>query len=150
EGANRRGAEGEETMELGGAQGVETGLGQRRPIPGSREEVGPAVVVGVADTDADAAGEGFRISVETGDQGLAVGEVVPEDLDVRAGAGAGPSNDVGDAVAGDIARGNVNPAGEVAGVGVEGTLQGAVAALEDLDVRPGPGARPGEDVGPAV
>src|SRR5207249_2820702 len=73
-----------------------------------------------------------------------------EDLDVRPAAGARPGDDVGQAVAGDVAGRHGDAAAEAGPVGKVAFQQRAVLAAKDLDVRPAAGARPGDDVSEAV
>src|SRR5207248_326579 len=102
--------------------------------------------VEVGGADADAAAEA-GVGEEAGP--LRPGGGV-ERLDVPAG-GAGPRarDDVAAAVTVGVARGHEDAAGE-AGVGEEAGPLRPGGAVEDLDVGPGAGPRPRDDVGPAV
>ena len=74
------------------------------------------------------------------------------DADVGAAAGAGAGDDVGAAVAVDVAGGDADAAGEAGGVGEEArrSARCRLGAAEDLDMRPAAGAGAGDDVGEAV
>src|SRR5207253_7980784 len=63
---------------------------------------------------------------------------------------AGSRDDVGEAVAIDVAGGNTDAAAEIQIVGEEAGEQSAAGAGKDLDVRSAAGAGGGNDVGKAV
>ncbi len=84
---------------------------------GGRDDIGPAVAVVVGRADADAAAEAAAVGEEVRQQ---VGRIrAAEDPHVRAAAGAGAGDDVGPAIAVEVARRHVDAAGEAA-VGLEG------------------------------
>src|SRR5262249_51066776 len=88
-----------------------------------------------------------RVGVETAQHG----QIGPtEDHDVRVGARARPGDDVGVAVAIDVAGRHGNAAEEARGVGEEAGDLRPGDAVEDLDVRAGARADAGDDVGDAV
>src|SRR5262249_13249022 len=121
------------------------------------DEVGVAVAVDVPGRDVDAAGVVQRPGRETVEQGQ-VGAA--EDLDVGAAAGPGAGDDVGDAVAVDVADRHPPLAGEARVVGGDPPQEHEVAGPEEADDRAGrggdhPGADPdlgleGADVGGPV
>src|SRR5207253_2623409 len=84
--------------------------------PGAGDHLGPAVAVGVAGGDVDAAGEA-RVVGEPARHELAGGAV--EDLDVRPAAGAGGGDDVRHLVAGHVGERDPDAAGEAGRVGEE-------------------------------
>src|SRR5205823_3238975 len=73
-----------------------------------------------------------------------------ERLDVGAAARPGAGDDVGPAVAGQVARGDEHAAGEGPAVGEEALDAAAGGAAEHLDVRATARAGAGNDVGLAV
>src|SRR5262249_33544344 len=119
----------------------------RRPRARSHDEVGNAVAGDVPRRHRHAAGEA-REREEAPD--LLVARAV-EDLDVSARRPrARPHDEVGLAVAGDVAGRHADAAGE-AGEGEEAPDLLPRLAVEDLDVSARrPGARAGDDVGEAV
>ena len=105
----KRRVEGEERPEFLQRSAVERLDVRAAAGPGPGDDVGIAVAVDVAGGHAHAAGESGGIGEEVVDD-VIVGAA--EDLDVRPAAGAGPGNDVGLAVAVDVADGHVDAAGE--------------------------------------
>src|SRR5262249_61086199 len=104
---------------------------------------GAAAAVDAAGRDVDAAGEAGVVGEETLQQRAVL---AAEDLDVRRDARPGAGDDVGGAVAVDVAGGHEHAAGERPVVGEETPDQGAGEAVEDLDVRAAGGAGAGDDV----
>src|SRR5204862_6308688 len=121
--------------------------------------VRPAALLRARDNpDGSTAAEGARGHVDPTGEARVVGEetrqqrkvLAAEDLDVRAAAGAGPGDDVGEAVAVDVAHGHVDAAAEAGVVGEEGADEGAGLAVDDLEVRPAAGPGAGDDAGGAA
>src|SRR5262249_11493170 len=73
-----------------------------------------------------------------------------EHLHVRATARARPHDDVGPAVAVDVARGHVHAAGEARVEGVDAQDEAAVPPADDLHVRAAARPGPGDDVRKSV
>ncbi len=109
--------------------------------------VGLAVAVEIAGRHVHAAGEGRGRGVEAGEL-----EAVPAagDGDLRSTAGIGPHDDIGVAVAIDVAGRHPDTAGQLGGQGlkVHDALEGL--AVEDGDFGPTAGAGAADDVGRAV
>src|SRR5207248_5459152 len=102
------------------------------------DDVGVAVAVHVAGRDADAAGEMDVAGHEVHQHRVVF---AAEGDDVGAAALVGADDDVGEAVAVEVAGRHVLAAGEARVVGEELADQVAGAAVVDVDVRPA--ARPG-------
>src|SRR5438132_496704 len=110
---------------------------------GAGNDISPAVAVHVPGRHPDAAGERGVVSEEAVQHGSVL---TAEDLDVRAAAGVGADDDVAETVAVDISSGDVDAAGKARIKSEEARQEGAVLAVEDLDVRPAAGARRGDNV----
>jgi hypothetical protein len=110
-------------------------------------DIGVAVAVEVPGGHVDAALEG-HVGDEEIVQFLTGGAI--DNGDTRHAAGAGAGNDVGQAVAIDVASGDVDAVGRGVRVGNEAAEQGAVATAEDLDDRQGADIGAGDDVRVAV
>ena len=76
--------------------------------------------------------------------------VAIEHLHVRSAAGSGTGDDFGEAIAGQVCRGNRDTAGEGRGVGEEGGKFGGVVAAEGLDMGSATGSGACDDVQDAV
>src|SRR5262249_37886761 len=113
----------------------------------SGDDVGRAVPVHVADRDADATAEVRVVCEERHEQPAAV---TAKHLDVRAATLAGPGDDVGTAVAMEVAGGYVPAAAESRGVGEESEQSPPAGSAECPDVRAAAVAGAGDDVGRAV
>src|SRR5205085_9261131 len=105
----------------------------------------------VAAADVDAQRHRDREGEEAEQLGLEVVRAA-EDGDVRAAAGAGAADDVGEAVAVHVGRGHADAAGEVHVVGEEAGQAGlgVVLAGKDGDVGPAAGVGAADDVREAV
>src|SRR5205807_2416249 len=114
--AGRVGEEALEERAIGAAEDFDV-----RPAasPGPGDDVRLAVAIDVASGDVDPAGEA-RVVGEEAHEERTVGAA--EDLDVRASPGPGAGDDVGDAVAVDVADGHPHAAGEGRIVGHEAEL----------------------------
>src|SRR5207245_3091540 len=110
-------------------------------------KVGPVVAVDVARGHGHAAAE-QEVVGEEAEQHLA-GRAA-EHLDVRAAAGARAGDDVGNAVAVHVTRGDINAAAEGRVVRHELLEHRPGDAVEHADVRAAAGSRTGEEVGRAV
>src|SRR5262249_55724389 len=136
----------------------EEGVGLRRRHPVEDADLGPAALAGgdddfvlavaidVAGGDVDAASKEGVKGEELGEDSLGAGV---EHLDVRAAQLAGARDDVGLAVAVDVAGRHADAAAEVRLVGEVLADDGAVG-VEDADVRAAAGAGAGNDLGLAV
>ncbi len=100
--------------------------------PRHGEDLDPAVIGQVEGGDLHAARERGVVGEEAAE--LGEGRAVPEP-DVRTAARARASDDVGQAIAVDVARGDVDAAGKERGVGEEAADLMEVRAAPDADVR---------------
>src|SRR5262249_9638446 len=137
----------QETLHLGQVAAVEDRDVALPVRAGPGDDVGPAVAVEVAGRHEHAAAEVRPVGVEAGQ--FHPGDDA-EDLDVRVGPRPRPGDDVGDAVAVEVAGRHPHPAGEPRVVGHEADERGQVPAAEGLDVRPAADVGAGDDVGEAV
>ena len=113
---------------------------RRAARPGRDDDLGVAVAGEVGRRDADATQE-RRVG---GPEGANLGaRQAVEGPDVRAGAGAGTDHDVGRAIGGEVARGDVHAAPERRRVGEEVVQHGAVGGA--VDAHPRLGSRSGAD-----
>src|SRR5262249_21226860 len=107
------------------------------------DHVGLAVAVEIARRHVDAAAE-VRAECEEGAECLAGGAV--KNADLRQPTRPGPSDDVGLAVAVDVARRNADTAAERLWKGEEVEQDGIGGAAESLDLRQGTHVQAGDDV----
>ena len=122
----------EKALQLGLGRSVEDDDLRAATGAGTDDDVGLAVAVHVAGRQEQATGEGRREGIEGGQQAEAL---AVEDGDLGAAAGSGGGDDVGEAVAVDVAGGDADAAGEGGRGGVEAGDLAAVLAAGDRDLR---------------
>src|SRR5262249_5081785 len=141
------GAERHEALQQRAVRAAESQDGQRAAGASPGGDVGKAIVVDVAGSHAHAAAEVGVIGGKAG-QDCPIDAAKRPDVTTPAGAGAG--DDVGPAVAIDVARSYVDAAAEAGVVCVKAPQHATVHSAKRLDVRRPAGACAGDDVGPAV
>src|SRR5207244_7711043 len=115
--------------------------------PFADNDVAETIAVHVADGGVE---PGPRAGVEGEEAGDDLEIDAAENDDLRPAAGAGAGDEVGRAVAVEVAGGHVDAAAERGGVGEHVADGGEVLAAEDADARPAAGAGAKADVGEAI